>query len=354
MNWPNTALTERLRIRYPIVQAPVTDEAATPELVAAVANAGGLGSLVASALTPEQIRSAIAAVRARTEQPFAVNLMAAEPTPAEPAQLERAQELLAPYRAELQLPPPLPPPPLPSLDEQLVVVMEEQVAAVSFSCGIPNTETLDALRESGIVTLAVATHLLEGILLEESGIDFVIAQGAEASGQRGSFIGNAEQGLVGTMALTPLLVNYLRIPVLTSGGVSDGRGVAAALALGAAGAQLGSAFLASTESSVPRKYKELLCSGAEIATVLTRVFSGRLGRVLKNRLVTELQAHEHELPGYPLQEFLTRDIRTAAARQDRPELMALWAGQGCNLCQSRSVADLMAEWIAQVETILSQ
>jgi hypothetical protein len=195
MNWFNTVLTERLGIRYPIIQAPMAGGAGTPQLVAAVANAGGMGSLAGGYLQPGQLRQAIAEVRTLTDQPFAVNLAVSAPAKADPAQISRAYQLLAPYRAELGLPPD--PPPLtdpPEFEQQLDVVLEEGVSALSFIFGVPDAVYLEMLRDAGVVTLGTATHLLEAILLEESGVDFIIAQGAEAGGHRGTFIGHPEQG----------------------------------------------------------------------------------------------------------------------------------------------------------------
>ena len=200
--------------------------------------------------------------------------------------------------------------------------------------------------------MGTATHLLEAIVLEESGVDFIVAQGAEAGGHRGAFVGHAEQGMVGAMTLTPLLAKHIAIPIITAGGVMDGRGIAAAQMLGAVGVQMGTAFLACPESGAHPAYKALLSQGSEIATTLTRIFTGRHGRVLRNRLVNELHAHEAELPGFPLQLFLTQDIRQAAAEQSLTDFMALWAGQGCHLCEDRPAAALIAAWVEQATALL--
>lgn len=243
---------------------------------------------------------------------------------------------------------------LPTFAEQLAVILKEQVAVFSFTSGVPKPEDVAALKENNIITIGTATHLLEAILLEESGIDMIVAQGAEAGGPRGTFLGTPEQGLVGCMALIPLLVNHIRIPIIAAGGIMDGRGISAALTLGAAGIQMGTAFLACPESGAHPKYKELLAEGTEITTVLTRVFSGKLARSLKNRFISELQAREAELPGYPFQQFLTQAICAAAIEQERPEFMALWAGQGCALCTSEPAAELLEAWFGQVWEILGR
>jgi nitronate monooxygenase len=154
--------------------------------------------------------------------------------------------------------------------------------------------------------------------------------------------------------LIPLLVNHIRVPIIAAGGIMDGRGISAALTLGAAGVQMGTAFLACPESGAHPKYKELLAEGTEITTVLTRVFSGKLARSLKNRFISEMQTREAELPGYPFQQFLTQAICAAAIQQERPEFMALWAGQGCALCTSKPAAELLKTWFGQVWEILGR
>lgn len=353
-NWLQTPLLERLPIDYPLIQAPLGGEITTPQLVAAVANAGGLGTLAASPLEPELLRQAIAAVRSLTGRPFAVNLAIPQLGTAAPAQLDRSHLLLAPYRAELRLPPPAPSAPVaPALKEQLAVLMEEGVRIVSFTFGLPKPAEMAALKRQGMVIMGTATHLLEAICLEESGVDIIVAQGAEAGGHRATFIGPPECGLVGGMALLPLLTAHLHTPVVAAGGIMNACGIAAALVGGAAGVLLGTAFLACPESGAHPRYKALLAEGTEINTVLSRAFSGRLARCLKNRFTTELQAHDADWPGFPIQYALTRDIRHVAAEQNRPEFMALWAGQGCPLCTTRPAGALVNEWMRQVRELLA-
>ena len=353
MNWPNTVLTDRLGIRYPVIQAPMAGGPGTPQLVAAVSNAGGLGCLAGGYLHPEPLRQAIAEVQALTDQPFAVNLSAAHPARLDPIRIARAKELLAPFRTELGLPPEFPPlPELPGLDEQLEVILEARIPAASFVFGTPDRSQMNLLREAGMIVMGAATHLLEGIVLEESGVDFIIAQGAEAGGHRSAFVGAPDQGLVGTMTLIPLLARHVKVPIIAAGGIMDGRGIAAAHVLGAVGVQMGTAFLACPESGAHPAYKALLSQSSEIATTLTRAFTGRYGRVLRNRLVNALHAHEAELPGFPLQLFLTHDLRQAATRQGLTDCMALWAGQGCHLCKDRPAAELLSAWVEQAAALL--
>lgn len=364
MRWPKTGLTERLRIRYPIIQAPMAGGPATPELVAAVSDAGGLGSLGAGYLEPEQIRVAISRIRNHTDKPFAANLLIPQPVTEDAEIIEYTHDLLAPYYQELGLleeKAPAPSTPnlpdlhkLPNFKEQLAVVLEERVDALSFTFGVPSASEIAALKEWGILTIGTATHLLEAIVLEESGVDMIIAQGAEAGGHRGTFVGTHEQGMVGTMALVPTLVDYLQVPVIAAGGIMDGRGIVAALALGAVGVQMGSAFLACPENGENPCYREAIQEGTEISTLFTRVFSGKYARSLKNRFIAEFGENEADLPGYPIQSVLTRDIIEAAVEQDRPELMPLWVGQGCSLCKEMPASELIAQWAAQAEEMLGR
>lgn len=353
MNWPTTPVTKILEIDYPLIQAPMAGGITTPELIAAVSNAGALGSLGAGYLEPEAIRRAIAEIRKLTDRPFAVNLFVPEPVKEDAERIIRANKLLAPYREALDLPEPEPlAGAAPNYTEQLGVVFEESVEIISFTFGVPGADEMETMKQLGITTIGTATHLLEGILLEEAGIDLVVAQGMEAGGHRGTFLGTVEQGLQGGMVLLPLLADHLRIPVIAAGGIMDGRGIAAALALGAGAAQMGTAFITTPESGAHPKYKELLLDSNELTTVLTRVFSGKPARGIKNRFITELSDTESFLPGYPVQHALTRDIRQAAAERDLPELMSLWAGMGCALCRSDPAAELISRWLAQAEALL--
>jgi nitronate monooxygenase len=355
MTWFKTPLTEKLHTQFPIIQAPMAGGVTTAELVAAVSNAGGLGSLAAGCLDPQEIRAAIVGIRDLTDKPFAVNLFAPQSWQEDTAQIQHAMDWLAPYREELGLPSTPPSAPYqPNYSEQLAVVLDEGVNILSFTFGLPAPEEIETLKEWGVLIVATATHLLEGILLEESGVDIIIAQGAEAGGLRSTFLGPAEQGLVGTMALVPLLAKHVKIPIIAAGGIMDGRGIAAALVLGSAGVQLGTAFLACPESGAHPLYKALLAQSTEINTGLSRAFSGRLARGLKNRFTDELQPHEADWPGYPIQSALTQDILQAAARQNRTEFMALWAGQGCPLCTAKPAGELVADWAAQAKQALGE
>jgi nitronate monooxygenase len=354
--WPKTPLTTLLGIEYPIIQAPMAGGPSTPELVAAVSEAGGLGSLGMAYLQPEAIREAIHAVRRLTSRPFNVNLFTLDPpAPVGEAELARARALLAPYRAELGLQPDAAPPPasLPSLEAQLAVILEERVPVFSFTFGIPTPDVLRRVRESGAVILGTATTVVEGQRLAEAGVDAVVAQGSEAGAHRGTFAGSFEGALVGTLALVPQLVDAVTVPVVAAGGIMDGRGVAAALALGAVGVQMGTAFLACPESGASPAHKAAVLAATEDATIITRAFSGRPARGLVNRFAEEMAAHAGEIAPFPVQNALTRDIRQAAARQNRPELLSLWSGQTPRLATDRPAAEIVRAVVEQTAQVIA-
>jgi nitronate monooxygenase len=333
----------RLGLAYPIVLAPLGGGPSTPELVAAVSNAGALGSLGAAYLSGPAIREAVAAVRRLSDRPFAINLFVPEREAPDLSRVPAAQALLAPYRAELGLPTaPLPTPLTVPFEEQLEAVLEARPAVFSFIFGVPDAAVLRAMRETGAMLVGTATTVGEARLLEQAGVDAVTAQGSEAGGHRGTFAAPFERAMIGTMALVPQLVDAVRVPVIAAGGIMDGRGIAAALALGASAAALGTAFLACDEAGTDAGYRRALADSSAESTSLTRAFSGKPARGLRNRFMEELAAHEAELAPFPVQNAMTRDLRAAAARLGRADLLSRWAGQGAPMTRSGPAAELVA------------
>jgi nitronate monooxygenase len=337
--WRTTRLTERLGLRLPVVQAPMAGGPSTPELVAAVSNAGGLGSLGGAVLAPDALRAAIRAVRALTDRPFAVNLFAPLPPPAADAErVEAVRRALAPFRAELGLADPDPPSPPPNaVEAQLAVVVEERVPVFSFTFGLV---PVDAAREAGSMVVGTATTAAEAVELERHGVDAVVAQGFEAGGHRGTFAGSMEQSFVGTLALVPQVVRAVSVPVIAAGGIMDGRGIAAALALGADGVQLGTALLATSESGAPDAWKRALGTATAEGTVVTPLATGRHARMIRNELVETFEAAGIDPLPYPLQALASMDVRQATS--DRPDLQVLLAGQGAPLARQLPAAELIA------------
>src|SRR5919197_1400260 len=311
----HTTLTQQLGLDHPIIQAPLAGGGDTPELVAAVCEAGALGFIGAAYLTPPQIVETARAVRARTTRPFGINLFAPLPAPATVQDLSPALACVAPFYAELGLlPPTLPAAGGYTFDEQLTVALDSGAAAFSFTFGLLPTRAIEAIKGRSMFLIGTATTVEEAVALEQAGVDAVVTQGSEAGGHRSTFATAFETGMVGTLALVPQVVDAVTVPVIASGGIMDGRGIAAALALGASAVQMGTAFLTCEEAGVPDCYKKAILRAREHETRLTRAFSGRPARGIVNRFMREVDradAPEAILP-YPLQNALTRSLRNAA------------------------------------------
>lgn len=350
-----TEFTRRLGIDHPIIQAPMAS-AGTVELAVAVSEAGGLGSLGAAMLSPAALLEAVAELRAATDRPFNVNLMVLEEQHPTAEQLGRAIDLLAPARAELGLAGPFEPPKRfgETFPEQLDALIEAAVPVASFTFGILGRDQVDRLHRAGSLVVGTATTAAEARAWEAVGADAVCAQGAEAGGHRGTFLGPVESALIGTMALVPQVVDAVSIPVIAAGGIVDGRGVAAALCLGAAAVQIGTAFLFCPEAGVHPVWRQRLRESTDQSTGLTRAFTGRHARGIVNRFMRDLSSHQDEVPTYPVQAALTASLRAAAARAGNPEYMSLWSGQAAALARELAAADLVATLAAEAERALER
>jgi nitronate monooxygenase len=351
-----TELTKRLKLTHPIIQAPMAGGATTVDLVVAVCEAGALGFLGAAFLTPAQIIEVSRGVRARTPKPFGINLFAPLPPPGQPKDVGPALELLAPFYAELGLSPPT----LPALtgdtfNEEMAAALESGASVFSFTFGIPPTSAIEAIKARGIFLIGTATTVEEAIQLERVGVDAVVAQGSEAGAHRGTFAFDFGAAMVGTMALVPQVVDAVTVPVIASGGIMDGRGIAAALALGASAVQMGTAFLTCDEAGIPEAHKEAILKAREHETRLTRAFTGRPARGIVNRLMTEIDRADNSsqvIFPYPLQNALTRPLRNAAAKLGRSDYLSLWAGQGVRLARRQSAANLIARLANETEAVI--
>jgi nitronate monooxygenase len=326
----------------------------TPALVAAVSEAGGLGSIGAAYLTPEQIAAACAAVRAKTRRPFGINLFAPQPPPLD-VDASSAVSRVAPFFAQLGLAAPTAPsPPVSGFDAQFAAAIDGGASLFSFTLGMLPAAAFAAIKAKGLVLAGTATTVDEAVALERAGVDVVVAQGSEAGGHRGTFDNaKADSSLIGTLALVPQIVDAVRVPVVASGGIMDGRGIAATLALGAGAAQLGTAFLTCVEAGVPDAYKQAILDAHEDETRVTRAFSGRAARGIVNRFMRDIDAAGDVLP-FPLQNALTRPLRTAAATQGRTECLSLWAGQGVRMARRQTTADLVAALVKETDDALTR
>lgn len=350
-----TQLTRLLGIKYPIIQAPMAGGPTTPELVAAVSNAGGLGSLGAGYLTPEQIRSTIREIRKLTDRPFAVNLFIPGETNTSEVTIQKMTEVLNGYREKLGIAAsPVIAKFEESFAEQVQVVMEEAVPVFSFTFGIPSPDILVALKQRGVVLVGTATTVEEAVQLELAGVHAIAAQGSEAGGHRGTFMKKAKDALIGTMALVPQIVDRVAMPVIASGGIMDGRGLVASLALGAAAVQMGTAFLACPESGAHAAFKEKVLEADETSTAITDAYSGRAARGIQTAFMSEMQDYTGVIPEYPIQNAMTRDIRGAAARANNPEYMSLWAGQGLRLAGKHTAAETVELVMEQAAALVGR
>ncbi len=335
-------LTARLGLKHPIILAPLGGGPSTPELVAAVSNAGGLGFLGAPYLTPEQISDAIRRIRALTSQPFGANLFAGGWSLQPPTDPRPMLDLLARFHERLGIPPPsvpaVPPDPFP---KQLEVVLDERPAAFSFTFGVPPPDALLRLRSRGILSFGTATTVDEAKILARAGVDGVVAQGAEAGGHRGTFAARTEEALTPTLRLVAELQRVVSLPIIATGGIMEGREIYTALQAGAAAAQLGTAFLACPESGASLAYKHAIITAGRDRTVLTRAFSGRWARGLANEFTAAVDAQPDAILPYPLQNQLTRAMRLAAGQKGEAECLSLWVGQGVARVRQLAAGELV-------------
>jgi nitronate monooxygenase len=348
---PSTLLA-LLAIDHPIVQAPMAG-VSTPEMAAAVSNAGALGSLGVGATDAKGARAMIAAFRERSRRSLNVNVFCHAPAKAAPV---REAAWIARLRPEFDRIGATPPPALSEIyrsflvdDEMLAAFVAERPKIVSFHFGVPSPDRVRALREAGIVLLGSATDLGEARRLVAAGVHAVIAQGYEAGGHRGVFDPEANDDQLGTLALTRIFARELPVPVLAAGGIMDGAGITAALRLGASGAVLGTAFVTTRESQADEGYRAAMASDAAHHTVMTRVISGRPARCLANRF-TALGAGvpPGDVPAYPIAYDLGKALHVAGKRTGEFGFGAQWAGQGAPLARTLAAGDLVRELVAEM------
>ena len=333
----NNAFLDGLRIRLPIIQAPMAG-VSTPAMAAAVTDAGGLGSIAVGATDAASAKAMIDELRERTSGPFNVNLFTHRPAITDPVKEAAWIERLRPEFEALGAPPP---PKLTEIyrsfvedDDMLAMLLRERPPIVSFHFGLPDEARIGALKGAGIILIATATSLAEARQCARAGIDAIVAQGWEAGGHRGVFDPNAPDDRLGTFALVRLLARAVNLPIIAAGGIMDGAGIAAALDLGASAAQLGTAFIAADESLADGGFRAALASDAAHHTSMTRAISGRPARSLANRF-TRLGAHipPADIPDYPIAYDLGKALHAAAKAKGEYGYGAQWAGQGAPLAR---------------------
>lgn len=338
----------------PIVQAPMAG-ATTAEIAIAVSRAGGLGSLAGVALAPEQIEESVARLKAELAAPFAVNLLITPSDAPEPGVVEAGIARLAPLYAELGQPPPAAPNWFGhDFGAQLAAVIRSAPPVASFAFGVLPKTDVDALHAVGSYVVGTANTVAEARAWIDAGADGICVQGFEAGGHRGNFLAELDASLVGTLALVATVRAATDLPVIAAGGIMNGRGVAAALALGADAVQMGSAFLLSHEAVTSAPWRRAIENAPDDPTRLTRAFTGRYARGIENRFMRELRPVEDEVPPYPVQNGLTRGLRAAAEAKGDAELMSLWAGQAVKLARPGDAADMIRGWWAEAGEVAAE
>ena len=352
-SWRTNRVTEKLHIEYPIIQGALGGFS-SERLTSAVSNFGGLGTFGAHSKDPEGIRQAIAQIRALTAKPFAVNLWVSMEDEAafRSGQLE-FQRSLSHIGGELKAlsvqPPSFEPYRRISFEDQVSVLIEARVPVFSFIFGIPRRQVLDEFRRIGTTIIGTATTVAEAKALQDAGVDIVVASGFEAGGHRGSFLRDAEESLTGTFSLVPQVVDAVSLPVIAAGGIADARGVRAAFALGAEAVQMGTVFLACTGSGATDTHRSAILNGEASITGLTRGFTGRLARGVRNRMMETWNAVTEDILPYPLQRQLVRTLSVPAQAAGRTDLIPLWAGQSASLSRHSDATELLRSLVSEIE-----
>lgn len=337
-----TPFAKKLGLKTPIVQAPMAGGPSSKELVVACSAAGTLGSFGFAYTQPDDMKRQAEWVRSKTDRPFGINLFVApQPSPIPAGDQQAALEAVAGYYRELGLPAPeaVKAPYAPELEAQVRAVEEIRPAVFTAHLGGLKAEQVKRFQAKGIVVGGSANCVAEAKALEAAGFDFVIAQGGEAGGHRGSYLRDPYLSLTGTLALTRLVVRAVKVPVVAAGGIMDGAAIAAVLALGAQAAQLGTAFIACPESGASQVHKDLLVHLTEDETTITEKFSGKPARGVVNRFIREM-AGAPQL-AFPAQNGVTGKLRAASAKAGKPDFIALWAGQAAPLARALPAAQLI-------------
>lgn len=351
--WPDRRLCQLLGTEHPIIQAPMAGSA-TPELAAAVSNAGGLGSLGCAEMTADQLTTHVADLRSRTNRPFNLNFFTHPAPRLDPAVFTQTREKLLPWYRRLGLEDPAfaATPQGPGFDEErLAQLLALKPRVVSFHFGVPAPASMAALKGAGILLMSTATTVAEARALAEAGVDVVIAQGWEAGGHRGSHRPRAPVDGVGTLALVPQIVDAVRLPVVAAGGIGDGRGIAAAFALGAAGVQIGTGFLSCPEAGTDAVRRAMLRNAAETDTMMTNAFSGRAARAVRSAYASEMERRQTDLPDFPSMYDLSVPLLQS---KDPAEASFLLYGQAARLNRELPAAELVARYVEEAASAFAK
>ena len=354
--WPDRRLLDLLRIEHPIVQAPMAG-AMDFELAAAAAEGGALGSLPCAMLSPDQVHEQVARIRARTLKPINLNFFCHTPPVPDDAREAAWRDRLAPYYRELGLDPAAAAkgPGRTPFDAAMAEVVEElRPDVVSFHFGLPDPALTARVKSTGARILGSATTVAEARWLAERGVDAIIAQGFEAGGHRGMFLSENLAGQVGTFALVPQIADAVAVPVIATGAVADARGIAAAFVLGAAGVQIGTAYLFCGEAKISALHREALKAARDDSTVLTNLMTGRPARGFYNRVMREIGPVSDMAPRFPLAAAALAPLRAAAEARGSDEFSVMWSGQAAPLGREIAAAELTRRLAAETREHLSR
>ncbi|OJV90006.1 MAG: hypothetical protein BGO43_12715 [Gammaproteobacteria bacterium 39-13] len=353
--WPNTMLTKKLNIQIPIIQAPMAGGVTSASLIANVSKAGGLGSLGAAYLSPQDMQKTIQDIRKKTDNPFAVNLFIPQSFEVSTEKIAAMAKIIQKICPELNLPlPSIEPPYIPSFDQQFEIILAENIPILSFIFGSLSNQHITLCKQKGIVLIGTATTLIEAQTLEQQGIDIIVAQGAEAGGHRGSFQNNAQEESLSTSALLLQLTQHIHKPIVAAGGIMQASDIVTMITNGAAGVQMGSAFLCCEGSLIAPAYRKILLNAKKDLTVLTRAFSGRIARGIRNQFIDRMTPFEQDILPFPVQNAITSMMRQQAKKQDNAEFMSLWAGQRAFLCKAHHEGKFIETLHQEVVSLLKQ
>ena len=355
MTWFQNNFTKALNIKFPIIQAPMAS-AASVELAAAVSNAGGLGSLGLSYHKIENILPDYNKVLNKTNQSINLNFMTHKEPRKNDIKAQKYMNEVKKYYVEYNIPN------IPSLvnttetfnEEHLELLLKMNPKVVSFHFGLPKDEYIKLIKNQNIYILSSATTVEEAKILENSGVDAIIAQGYEAGGHRGTFSSSYKAGEIGLFSLLPQVVNATSVPIIAAGGIADGRGIAAALILGAKGVQLGTAFLSCPEASVHPLWKDALNNASTRETRITSAFTGRPARGIVNRLIKDMEYKDDIIPDFPTVGSIIKPLANKAANNGNDDFLSLWAGQSASMNRNISATELLELLVKETSLIFNK
>ena len=352
-----TRITDILNLDYPIIQGPFGGGYSSVELLLTVSNLGGMGSFGAHYMTYQEILDLNSSIQAVTNRTYAINLWVQNngfEKPFDQEGFESLKSVFKPFFEELQIPFPDFPVANQEADyhRQIEAILEVRPPVFSFVYGIPEADIIRECQKRGIKTIGNATTVAEALALEAAGVDVITATGFEAGGHRVAFLEDPDENLMGTFALIPQVADAVEVPILAAGGVANGKGIAAAMTLGAEGVQIGSAFLACKESNAPKVHRQQLLSNSSNQTELTKAFTGRLARGTKSKITKETRKQTDLFAPYPLQGLFIQPLRKAALEQNRTDLITFWGGQSAPLLKHQSASALFHSLVEEAGQLL--